>query len=206
MNDRRRLMRLEAQLTFLKELDKLKRVIRQTILVDGSRKENTAEHSWHATMAALILSEYADEPVDVLRVVKMMLVHDIVEIDAGDTFAFDEVGYQDKPEREQQAAARIFGLLPAEQGDEYKALWEEFEAAQSPEAKFANAMDQLMPFLHNIWTEGKGSWKEHRITLEQVLPRYEQRIGVGSSALWEYVQRLLDKATRNGWLISDDKT
>jgi putative hydrolase of HD superfamily len=206
MNDRRRLMRLEAQLTFLKELDKLKRVIRQTILVDGSRKENTAEHSWHATMATLILSEYADEPVDVLRVVKMMLVHDIVEIDAGDTFAFDEVGYQDKPEREQQAAARIFGLLPAEQGDEYRALWEEFEAAQSSEAKFANAMDQIMPFLHNIWTEGNGSWKEHRITLEQVLPRYEQRIGVGSSALWEYVQRLLDKATRNGWLISDDKT
>jgi putative hydrolase of HD superfamily len=206
MNDRRRLMRLEAQLTFLKELDKLKRVIRQTILVDGSRKENTAEHSWHATMATLILSEYADEPVDVLRVVKMMLVHDIVEIDAGDTFAFDEVGYQDKPEREQQAAARIFGLLPAEQGDEYRALWEEFEAAQSSEAKFANAMDQIMPFLHNIWTEGNGSWKEHRITLEQVLPRYEQRIGVGSSALWEYVQRILDKATRNGWLISDDTT
>jgi putative hydrolase of HD superfamily len=199
-------MRLEAQLTFLKELDKLKRVIRQTILVDGSRKENTAEHSWHATMATLILSEYADEPVDVLRVVKMMLVHDIVEIDAGDTFAFDEVGYQDKPEREQQAAARIFGLLPAEQGDEYRALWEEFEAAQSSEAKFANAMDQFMPFLHNIWTEGNGSWKEHRITLEQVLPRYEQRIGVGSSALWEYVQRILDKATRNGWLVSDDKT
>ena len=199
-------MSLEAQLTFLKELDKLKRVLRQTILVDGSRKENTAEHSWHATMAALILSEYADEPVDVLRVVKMMLIHDIVEIDAGDTFAFDEAGYQDKPEREQQAAARIFGLLPAEQGDEYKALWQEFEAAQSPEARFANAMDQIMPFLHNVWTEGNGSWKEHRITLEQVLPRYEQRIGVGSSTLWEYVQRILDKATQNGWLISDDKT
>ncbi len=163
-------MSLQLQITFLRELDKLKGVVRQTVLADKSRHENTAEHSWHATMAALTLAEYANEPVDVTQVIKMLLVHDIVEIDAGDTFAFDKTGYVDKSEREQLAAARIFGLLPAGQGEELKALWLEFEAVESSDAKFANAIDQLMPFLHNVWAEGQGCWKEHQLTYEQVLP------------------------------------
>jgi len=199
-------MNLDVQITFLRELDKLKAVIRQTILVDGSRKENTAEHSWHVAIAALILSEYADEPVDVLRVVKMLLVHDIVEIDAGDTFAFDEVGYEDKEEREQQAAERIFGLLSNGQGDELKALWYEFEAGESADAKFAIAIDRLLPFLHNIWTEGGASWKEHNPTFEQVYQRNVEGVGNSSSALWDYVRQLLDQATENKWLATQDKT
>lgn len=198
-------MNLEVQLTFLRELDKLKSVIRQTILVNGLRKENTAEHSWHVAMAVLVLSEYADEPIDILRVMKMLLVHDIVEIDAGDTFAFDEVGHEDKAEREQQAAERIFGLLSNEQGDELKALWYEFESAQSADAKFGVTIDQLLPFLHNIWTEGRASWKEHQPTFEQVRKRNERGIGKGSAVLWDYVQQSLDHAIENGWITSDNK-
>lgn len=193
-------MNLASQMVFLRELDKLKNVIRQTLLVDQSRYENTAEHTWHATMAAITLAEYADEPIDILRVLKMLLVHDIVEIDAGDTFAFDTVGYADKPEREQRAADRIFGLLPVAQGTELKALWQEFEAAESVDARFANAIDRLMPFLHNIWTEGQSSWKAHRVTFEQAYERNRLGVGAASTVLWEYVQRLLNKAVEQGWL------
>lgn len=198
-------MNLDSQIIFLRELDKLKNVIRQTIIVDGSRKENTAEHSWHVAIAALILADYADEPVDVLRVVKMLLVHDIVEIDAGDTFAFDEVGYEDKAEREQQAAERIFGLLSNGQGDELKALWDEFEDGQSSDAKFAVAIDRLLPFLHNIWTEGGASWKEHHPTFEQVYQRNVQGVGNSSTALWDYVRQLLDDAREKEWIKSGNK-
>jgi putative hydrolases of HD superfamily len=198
-------MNLDVQITFLKEIDKLKHIIRQTILVDGSRKENTAEHSWHIALAALVLSEYADEPVDVLRVIKMLLIHDIVEIDAGDTFAFDEVGYEDKEEREQQAAERIFGLLSNGQGDELKALWYEFEDRQTPDAKFAVAIDRLLPFLHNIWTEGGASWKEHSPTFEQVYRRNVEGVGNASTALWDYVKQLMDDANEKGWINSDKK-
>lgn len=194
---------LQMQITFLRELDKLKTVIRQTHLIDGSRKENTAEHSWHVAMAALVLSEYADEPVDVLRVVKMLLIHDIVEIDAGDTFAFDEVGYEDKEEREQQAAERIFGILSSNgQGDELKALWYEFEAGISSDAKFAVAIDRLLPFLHNIWTEGGASWDEHHPTFEQVYQRNVEGVGNASTELWDYVRNLLEGAKENNWIAS----
>jgi putative hydrolase of HD superfamily len=193
-------MRLEQQLTFLKELDKLKSVYRQVGLVNGSRKENTAEHSWHVTIAALTLAEYTDEPVNVLHVLKLLLVHDIVEIDAGDTFAFDTVGYEDKAEREEQSAQRIFGLLPQEQGAEFIALWHEFEAIETPEAKFANAIDRLMPLLLNVWTDGDISWKEHQTTLKQVYKRNAEGVGVSSAVLWDYVQRILDKAVADGWL------
>lgn len=196
-------MRLEQQLTFLRELDKLKTVIRQTVLVDGSRKENTAEHSWHVAIAVMTLSEYADEPINVLRVIKMLLVHDIVEIDAGDTFAFDEVGYEDKAEREAQAAQRIFGLLPDEQGQELQAFWQEFEAADSSDAKFANAVDRLLPFLHNVWTDGNNSWKEHRPSYEQVYKRNAGGVGRSSTTLWDYVQRMLDRAKENDWVSSN---
>lgn len=193
-------MRLEQQLAFLKEIDKLKLVIRQTYLVDESRKENTAEHSWHIAMAAITLAEYADESVNMLHVLKMLLIHDIIEIDAGDTFAFDEKGYQDKPERERQAATRIFGLLPEEQGTELMALWREFEAVESNDAKFANAVDRLMPLLHNLWTDGRASWRQHQPRFEQVYQRNATGVGQSSTVLWEYVQRMLERAIADGWL------
>lgn len=196
-------MRLDAQIQFLRELDQLKHVLRRAILVDESRRENTAEHCWHAAMAALTLAEYADEPVDVMRVVKMLLVHDIVEIDAGDTFAYDEAGHGDKSERENTAAERIFGLLPDEQGEELKALWQEFEAAESADAKFAKAMDQLIPFLHNTWTEGL-NWKTHQPTFEQVYERNQIGVGESSSALWEHMQHWLNIALENGWLARSE--
>lgn len=198
-------MDLDVQFNFLRELDKLKNIIRQTRLVDGSRKENTAEHSWHVAIATHTLSEYADEPIDIMRVVKMLLVHDIVEIDAGDTFAFDEVGYEDKQEREQLAAERIFGLLPNDQETELKALWYEFESRESPDAKFAVAIDQLLPFLHNMWTKGEASWKEHQPTFEQVYERNKRGMSNISASLWEYVQQSLDEAVKNGWLTKTDK-
>jgi len=198
-------MRLEQQITFLKELDKLKHVIRQTILLDKSRKENTAEHSWHVAMAVITLAEYADEPIDTMRVLKMLLVHDIVEIDAGDTFAFDEVGYEDKAEREQQAADRIFGLLPDEQEQEFMALWKEFEAHESNDALFANAIDRILPFLHNTWADGGGSWEEHHPTYEQVYNRNKQGVGRISQKLWVYVQQLLDKALEQGMIEKADE-
>src|SRR5690606_13001631 len=141
--------RLQAQLAFLLEIDRLKRILRRTSLVGGDRRENSAEHSWHLAVMAMILAEHANEPVDALHVLKMLLVHDIVEIDAGDTFAYDVQANQDKEAREQAAAERIFGLLPADQRDEIRAMWEEFDARVTPEARFANAMDRLMPALQN---------------------------------------------------------
>ncbi|MGJ3238717.1 MAG: HD domain-containing protein [Anaerolineae bacterium] len=193
-------MRLDQQIAFLKEMDKLKRVIRQTHLVDGSRKENTAEHSWHIMIAAVTLAEYADEALDLLQVMKLLLVHDIVEIDAGDTFAFDEVNYEDKPEREQRAAERLFGLLPDDQREAFIALWHEFEAMNTNEARFANAIDRLMPFLHNMWTDGAASWKAHQPRFEQVYQRNVGGVGSSSAVLWDYAQSLLQRAVDDGWL------
>lgn len=192
-------MTLEPQLNFILELDKLKHVIRQTYLLNGERKENTAEHSWHIAMAALTLAPFADKPIDIARVVKMLLLHDIIEIDAGDTFAFDESGYEDKFEREKAAADRIFGILPTEQGDEFKLLWLEFEAVETDDAQFANAIDRLLPFLQNVYTEGQSSWARHGITVEQVI----KRNGISeqaSAALWDTMKKLVDQSVANGWL------
>lgn len=197
-------MRLESQLKFLREIDKLKHVIRQTQLVNLSRKENTAEHSWHVALAAFLLSEYADEPIDVTRVVKMLLIHDIVEIDAGDTFAFDEAGHEDKYDLELVAANRIFGLLPDDQRDEFRGLWHEFEAAETADAKYANAIDRLLPFLHNIWTGGKGSWEEHTPRFEQVYKRNAGGVGTISAELWAYTQQLMNHAVEQSWLSAPD--
>lgn len=193
---------LQQQLNFLYELDQLKHVIRQTILVNGERKENSAEHSWHVAIAAITLADYADHPVNISRVLKMLLVHDIVEIDAGDTFAFDDIGYADKAQREQAAANRIFGLLPTAQAAELRGYWEEFEAMQTPDAQFANAIDGLLPFLHNVWTEGKGSWAEHHPAYDKVFQRNQQRVGQSSAVLWDYVQGMLQKARDDDWGLS----
>ncbi|MEO1289470.1 MAG: HD domain-containing protein [Chloroflexota bacterium] len=195
-------MTLQQQIEFLKEIDKLKTVIRQTHIVGESRQENTAEHSWHIAMAAITLADYADEPVDILRVLKMLLLHDIVEIDAGDTFAFDETGYEDKFEREVKAAERIFGILPDEQGTAFMTLWREFESAESNDALFANAIDRLMPFLHNMWSDGRSSWGQHNPRFEQVYHRNATGAGRASSKLWGYIQQMLDKAVADGWLAA----
>jgi putative hydrolase of HD superfamily len=192
------LSRLEQQLQFIVEIDKLKTVLRRSYLTDGSRNENSAEHSWHLMTMALVLVEHSNEPVDLLKVLKMLAVHDIVEIDAGDTFCYDEVGALTKVAREVLAAERIFGLLPDDQASEVRALWEEFEERVTAEAKFAAALDRVMPILHNYHTQGK-AWREHGITSTQVSTR-NSHIGEGAESLWEFVQALIEDATAKQYL------
>lgn len=191
--------RLERQLRFIVEIDKIKNVFRQTFLTDGSRKENDAEHSWHLAVMAVLLKEYAAEPgLDLERVIKMVLVHDIVEIDAGDTFCYDEKGAEDKREREEAAAARIFGMLPPDQARRTRELWEEFEAMETPESRFAAALDRLQPLLHNYNTGG-ATWREHGVTSDRVLQR-NSHMADGSPALWEYAEALIRDAVDKGYL------
>jgi len=190
--------RLEQQISFILEIDKLKTVLRQTLLCDRSRRENSAEHSWHLAVMAVLMAEYAPGPVDVARVVKMVLVHDVVEVDAGDTFAYDAPGNIGKEDRERKAAKRIFGLLPAEQGKELKALWEEFEARETTEAKFANALDRLQPLLHNSRTEG-GTWKIHNVNRKQVMWRMDP-VREGMPEVWPLVLKIVDDACGCGWI------
>ena len=191
--------RLAQQIQFIVEIDKLKRVLRQTLLMDGTRQENSAEHSWHLAMMAIVLAEYAPSPaIDVLHVIKMLLVHDLVEIDAGDTFCYDVQGNQNKAVREAQAAVRLFGLLPKEQGAELLALWEEFEAQETAAAKFAAALDRLQPLLHNQQTRG-GTWRIHGITRNQV----QRRVGCveeGAPSLWPFVQQIIEDCVVAGYL------
>jgi len=185
--------RFSKQINFIIEIDKLKHVLRQTILMDRSRRENSAEHSWHIALTVLLLSEYADDPqVDMFRVMKMLLVHDIVEIDAGDTYCYDDLGRQDQNRREERAAERIFRILPPDQAGSLRALWEEFEKRETPESKFANALDRLQPFLHNYFTEGQ-TWQANDIHSRQVVARM-QPVEKGSSFLWEYIRALIDDA------------
>ncbi|MGI6084604.1 MAG: HD domain-containing protein [Acetivibrionales bacterium] len=191
--------RLKKQMEFIAEVDKIKNIFRMTKIHDGSRRENDAEHSWHLALMAFILSEYSkEESIDILKVMKMCLIHDIVEIDAGDTFCYDAKGNLDKPEREQKAANRLFGILPEDQGQEIKALWEEFDAMETPEAKFAAAMDRLQPVMLNYLNKG-GTWKEHHIARKQVEQR-NHYIEDGAPKLWEYASELLDNAMEKGYL------
>ncbi len=163
--------RLEKQIEFIAEIDKAKRVIRQTSLMDGSRQENDAEHSWHIALMALILSEYTNEPIDVLNVIKMLLIHDLGEIDAGDVFVYDkDADLSEKHRREQVAASRIFGLLPEDQAEDFLHAWNEFEEQKTPEAKFAKALDGLQPVLQGFFNKG-WSWHTHHIQMEQVLKK-----------------------------------
>jgi len=190
--------RLRDQVGFILEIDKLKGVVRRTYLVDGSRRENSAEHSWHVAVMAAVLAEHADEPVDAGRVARMLLVHDVVEVDAGDTFVYDPAGSESKAERERAAADRIFGLLPPDQGGALRALWEEFEAGSTPDARFAAALDRMMPVLHNLHTGGR-AWRENGVTADMVLAR-NRRIAEGSRALWEYLRGEIEKAVASGHL------
>lgn len=175
---------LERQLAFLREIDRLKSVVRLSPLIDRSRRENSAEHSWHIAMYALVLAQYAAGSVDVLRVVKMLLIHDIVEIDAGDVPFHMPAMHAGQEERERLAAERLFGLLPDAQAAEFRELWFEFEAAKSDDAKFAKALDRFQPMLHNAATDG-GTWMECEVTLEQIKARCRQPIEGGAPALWE---------------------
>lgn len=188
--------RLEQQLQFIVEIDKVKNIGRQTYLSDGERKENDAEHSWHIALMAYLLQEYADEPVDVGKVMLMVLIHDLVEIDAGDTYAYDPEGAKTKDAREQKAAERIYGLLPEEQGRELKALWEEFEAYETAEAKYAHLLDNFQPMLLNDASGGK-SWTEHGVKKSQIYKRNE-KIGATSAKIWEYMQGVVDRNISNG--------
>jgi len=190
--------RLDRQLGFLLEVDRLKQVYRRTWLLDLSRYENDAEHSWHLALAAVLLAEYAGAEIDLGRVLEMALIHDLVEIDAGDTYAYDEVARQDQAERERRAAERIFALLPADQGDRTRRLWEEFEARRTPEARYAAALDRLLPFLHNYHTQGK-EWQARGVTSQQVLRRMAP-VEEGAPALWPHVERLLRDSVEKGYL------
>lgn len=188
--------RLTQQIEFILEIDRLKTVLRQTLLTDGSRRENSAEHSWHIALMAIVLAEYAPAAADVLRAVKMLLIHDLVEIDAGDTFCYDVQGNQDKAEREIQAATRLFGLLPTEQGQELHQLWDEFEAQDSATAQFAAALDRIQPFLHNRQTQG-GTWRIHHVTRAQVMKRMEPVV-TGTPELWDFVQQAIEDCVKAG--------
>lgn len=194
--------RIEQQLAFLIEVDKLKGILRQTRLCDASRFENSAEHSWHLALMAAVLAEHAVPPVDVSRVIRMLLVHDVVEIDAGDAFAYDAGANAGREERERLAADRIFGLLPAGQGDELRALWEEFEARATPEARAANALDRLQPLLLNHHTSG-GSWRTHGVRRSAVLRRMEP-IREALPSLWPVVEGIVRHNCDLGHILRDE--
>ncbi len=190
--------RLSEQLDFILEIDRLKSVVRRSLLLSGERCENSAEHCWHTAVMALLLAEHANEPVDAAMVARMMLIHDIVEIDAGDTYCYDEEGNRTKAAREQAAAERLFGLLPGDQGRELRAAWEEFESGESAEARFARALDRLMPLLHNYHTQGR-AWQEHGVRVGQVLDR-NAPMREGSEALWQYAESFIRDAVDKGYL------
>ena len=193
--------RMKQQIAFLMEIDKVKNIFRQTYLADGKRKENDAEHSWHLAIAAFLLKEYVAEDVDVMKVMIMVLIHDLVEIDAGDTYAYDAEGAKTKRAREVAAADRIFGMLPEDQGTKFRNLWEEFEAYETSEAKFAHVLDNCQPLLLNDASGGK-SWKEHTVHKSQIYKRNEHT-AEGSREIWEYMQQLIDKHIQLGHVIDD---
>lgn len=191
--------RLQRQIEFLVEIDKLKTIQRRTWLLDQSRYENDAEHSWHLAMMILCLSEHSDfENLDTTRCLKMVLVHDLVEIDAGDTYAFDEAAHDDKEAREKAAADRLFAILPPDQEVEFRQLWEEFEARETPESRFSNSVDRMQPLLHNCLTGGR-EWKKNGVTLPQVLKRCRP-IEEGSEKLWQVMEQYLERAVADGLL------
>ena len=193
--------RLEKQLQFILEIDKVKKIIRQTPLSDASRKENDAEHSWHIALMAYLLQEYVEEPVEVSKVMLMVLIHDLVEIDAGDTYAYDEEGAKTKDERERKAAEHIFGMLPEDQGMYLKALWEEFEAYETAEAKYAHLLDNFQPLLLND-AAGGISWTEHQVKKSQIYKRNE-KVEETSATIWKCMQDKIDKHIQAGHVLDE---
>lgn len=197
--------RLEQQLNFLREIDKEKQIFRQTYLSDAKRKENDAEHAWHMAIMAFLLGEYSNEEVDLLKTIRMILIHDVVEIDAGDTYAYDEAAKLTQRAREEKAAARIFGLLPQDQAEQMMDLWEEFEAGETKEARFARALDNFQPMMLNDAANGK-AWVEHEVAVSKILKRNE-RTPRGSEKLWEYAkEEYVEKHVNLGHIIDDRKS
>ncbi|CAH1531476.1 Predicted hydrolase [Vibrio jasicida] len=193
--------RLEKQLALLIELDQLKSVLRRTRVKSADRRiENSGEHSWHVALMAVLMQEHANAPIDIARVMKMLLIHDVVEIDAGDTFVYDVAASKEQEEKELKAAERLFGMLPSDQSSELLALWNEFEAAQTDDAKYAKALDRLIPMLLNYHNDGQ-SWIENGVTREQALT-VNKRIELGSVTLWDKAKELIEGATEKGWLKS----
>lgn len=191
--------RFKQQMKFLVEADKMKTIMRQTLLIDKSRQENDAEHSWHFALMAMVLFEYAYSPkVDMLRVLKMALIHDLVEVYAGDTFAYDDVGYEDKLKREEEAADKLFGLLPDDQGKEYRALWEEFDEMQTPDAIYASAIDRLQPLVNNYLTDGH-TWSFPSVDSSKVYKR-ASKIKEALPELWGFVDHMLQDSIKRGLL------
>ena len=189
--------RLRQQLDFLVEIDRLKHVERQTKVTGGARRENTAEHSWHLAMYALILAEWSNDTIDIAHVIALCLVHDIVEIDAGDTFAYDVQANHDKADRERAAADRLFGLLPADQTERFRSLWEEYEAMETPESRFANAVDRMQPAMLNHLAGDDSPWVHHGVTKPQMMKRLGP-IGDGSETLWTHVRTIIDDVVNRG--------
>ena len=188
--------RLEQQIAFLMEIDKVKHIYRQNYLADGTRHENDAEHSWHIALMAVLLKEYAAEEIDVLKVMTMVLIHDLVEIDAGDTYAYDEEGAKSKEKRETAAAERIFGLLPNDQGTYFRALWDEFEEYESTDSRYAHLLDNFQPFLLNDASKGI-SWVEHGVKKEQIYKR-NAKTGTASPIIWEYMKKVIEEHIKKG--------
>lgn len=196
MKEEEKCTRLDKQMAFILEADKLKQIERQTYLHDGLRKENDAEHSWHLALMALLLGEYANDKIDTLRVMAMVLIHDMVEIDAGDTYAYDKAAHKTKRERELKAAERIFSILPQDQAKYFRGLWDEFEEGETMEAKFAHSLDNVQPLMLNDASDGL-SWRERGIKREQVEQR-NQTTKTGSEQLWVYVEKILDENVNKG--------
>lgn len=189
---------LLKQIRFIKEIDQVKYIQRKTKLFNSDRNENDAEHSWHLALMALVLAEHSNVPVDILKVVKMVLIHDIVEIDAGDTFIYDTQKNHTNTDEERIAANRIFGMLPEEQAAEFIAVWEEFEAGQTNEAKFAKAMDRLEPLLQNTSNNG-GTWNEFGVTYDKVYHK-KSVIKEGSATIWDFAEQLINESVEKGIL------
>lgn len=188
--------RLKKQLEFILEIDKEKNILRQTHLSGHGRRENDAEHSWHMAIMAVLLKEYANEEVDLLKVITMLLIHDLVEIDAGDTYAYDEKGNESRPDREKRAADRIYGMLPEDQGLKLRELWEEFEAYESPEAKYAHMLDNFQPLILNDSNDG-GDWRSHGVRKSQIYKR-NAKTAQGSKTVWTYMQELIQNNIDKG--------
>ena len=191
--------RLEKQIHFLAEVDKMKNILRQTLLIDKSRRENDAEHSWHFALVAMVLYEYTDQTkVNLDRVLKMALVHDLIEIYAGDTFAYDDIGNESKKEREDAAAEQLFALLPEDQGTELRSLWEEFDKMETSDSRYAAAIDRLQPFINNYFTEGH-TWKLGHVTSDKVYKRMDM-VRQSTPDLWEFVVDVINDSIAKGYL------
>jgi putative hydrolase of HD superfamily len=194
--------RLEEQMRFILEVDKLKSIVRQNYIIDQSRKEDDAEHSWHLALMCAVLSEYSNQKIDIVKTITMVLIHDIVEIDAGDTYAYDVQANASKHRRELAAANRVFQLLPEDQAITMRSLWDEFEEGNTPEAKFAITLDHIQPVLLNAESQGK-SWREHQVKLSQIMNR-NRDIHEGSEALWEYARKIIMENVKKNNIIQDD--